>query len=182
VKAKISAVVITLNEAANIAGCLGSLKFCDETIVVDSESQDATREIAREYTDKIYQEKWQGYTAQKKLAVSKASNDWVISIDADEQVPSSLAQEILKKIEIADNIGYVAFSLPRKTIYSGQWIRFGGWYPNRLIRVFRKSKGDWKGGELHEYWEADGKVGMLEESLLHYSFDSFEDQVQRNNL
>ncbi|MCB0417061.1 MAG: glycosyltransferase family 2 protein [Bdellovibrionaceae bacterium] len=176
----ISAVVITRNEAGNIERCLESLTFCDEIIVVDSHSEDETRAIAGKYTNQVYTRDWKGYADQKNYAVGLCKNEWVLSVDADEQVTDELKNEILGKMESTPN-NCVAYTVPRKTIHSGRWIRHGGWYPNRLIRFFKKSSGHWVGSEIHERWQPTGITEELQGHLKHYSFTSFADQVSRNN-
>lgn len=176
---KLAAVIITYNEAHNISRCLESVHFCDEVVVVDSNSQDDTIAIAKRYTTHVYSRQWEGYAAQKNYAVSLTSADWILSIDADEVVSSALADEILSVI--GKNGVCDAFSIPRKTIHFGRWIRYGGWYPNRLVRLCRQGRGVWIGDQLHERWEITGEVGTLRNDLLHYSFRNLADQVQRNN-
>lgn len=176
---KLAAVIITHDEAANIARCLESVRFCDEIVVLDSESGDATREIALRFTPKVFTSPWVGYAAQKNHAVSLTEAEWVLSLDADEVVSPELAQEILKRV--SDVPREDAFDVPRKTIHFGRWIRHGGWYPNRLVRLFRKDKGSWVGEEVHERWVTSGAVGSLRNDLLHYSFRNLADQVERNN-
>lgn len=176
---KLSAVIITLNEGANIERCLKSVAFCDEIILVDAGSRDHTLEIATRYQAKVFERPWAGYTQQRNDAVKLASGDWILSIDADEEVSEGLRAEI--SAELARNPTEVAFTIPRKTIHFKRWIRRGGWYPNRLVRLFRKDKGLWEGGALHEYWKAEGQIGALKNDLLHHSFRGFSDQVARNN-
>lgn len=176
----LSAVVITKNEEKNIARCLASLEFCDEIILVDSFSTDKTLEIAKNYTSKIYQRKWQGYVDQKNYALGLAHHSWILSVDADEEVSSELRREILELLGGKPTAS--AYWVARRTIHSGQWIKYGGWYPNRLVRLFDKTKGKWNGGAVHEFWQTQGQTGNLENDLIHYSFDSISDQVERNNL
>ena len=175
---KVSAVIITLNEEANLSRCLKSLQFCDEIIVVDSHSRDRTCEIARMGGAKVHLAPWQGYVEQRNLAAKLAKNSWVLSIDADEVVSDELKQEIEKEL---DNPSHQAYSIPRKTIHFGRWIRHGGWYPNRLVRLFDKTRGSWVGNELHERWLTLGSQGELQHDLIHYSFVDLSDQVERNN-
>lgn len=175
----LAAVVITKNEEKNIVRCLESLRFCDEIIVVDAESNDQTVYLAKQLNAKVFSVPWKGYVEQRNYANSLTKADWILSIDADEEVTAELRQEIVEKTNLND--GVVAYSLPRKTMHSGRWIRWGGWYPNRLTRLFKKDDGAWVGGELHEYWKANGKQGELKEDLIHYSFTDIFDQVHRNN-
>lgn len=174
----LAGIVITRNEEKNIARCLDSLKFCDEVIVVDAESSDRTPEICKEKHARFYSRAWTGYSDQKNYALSLTNADWVLSIDADEEVTPTLEQEIKSTISTQT---HVAYSVPRKTMHSGKWIRWGGWYPNRLVRLFKKKHGKWEGSDVHEYWKADGSIGSLSNDLIHYSFDSIADQVERNN-
>lgn len=176
----LSAVVITKNEEKNIARCLESLSFCNEIVVVDSHSTDKTLEIAKKYTSKVFERSWSGYVDQKNYAVGLTSNDWVLSIDADEEISPELKLEVLELLKNSPQ--ETAYLIARKTIHSGQWIKHGGWYPNRLVRLFRKSCGSWQGGPVHEFWAAQGRVGELKNDLVHYSFDNISDQVERNNL
>lgn len=175
----LSSIVITRNEQQNIDRCLSSLKFCDEIIVVDSESTDNTTAIAQKYTQKVFTVPWKGYTEQRNHALQLATHDWVLSIDADEEIDENLKEEILKTINKSESTA--AFLIPRKTLHSGRWIKYGGWYPNYLTRLFKKSEGKWIGDEVHEKWQTNGRVEKLENPILHYSFTSFSDQVQRNN-
>ena len=175
----LSAVLITKNEERNVERCLSSLMFCDEIIVVDSFSTDKTIEIAKKYTEKVYQHSWEGYAAQKNFAISLSKNNWILSIDADEEVPAELQKELIELFQKEpDNSAYL---IGRRTIHSGKWIKHGGWYPNRLVRLFDKRQGTWQGGAVHEFWSTKGPVSQMHNDLLHYSFLNISDQVERNN-
>ena len=176
---KLSAVIITHNEERNIERCLKSVSFCDEIIVVDSESTDRTRELAHALATKVITHPWKGYTQQKNYAVSLASGQWILSVDADEEVSAKLREEIQQLLHAGT--AFAAFSIPRKTMQFGRWIRYGGWYPNRLIRFFKKDAGAWVGEDVHEFWKPQGQIGLLQGHLLHYSFENLSDQVDRNN-
>jgi len=176
----ISAVIITHNEEKNILRCLLSLKFCDEIVVVDANSTDRTREIVQGFTSHVYQRDWSSFADQRNFAKGKATSDWILSIDADEEVSDGLRKE-LQALRLARSPSFQSYSIPRKTFHFDRWIRYGGWYPNRLVRFFHKDSGNWKGDELHEYWESSGSVGKLNGDLLHYSFENLADQVDRNN-
>ncbi len=177
----ITAIVITHDEETNIARCLASLGFCEQVVVVDSESTDKTRTIAKQFTESVYEVPWKGFSAQKNHALHWAKHRWIISVDADEEVPPALADEIKKLFQFGPSPGVSAFSVPRRTIHFGRWIRHGGWYPNRLVRLFDKTQGQWEGEELHERWVSKGEVGLLKNDLVHYSFENLADQVSRNN-
>jgi glycosyltransferase involved in cell wall biosynthesis len=176
---RLAAIVITRNEEKNIERCLKSVAFCDEIIVVDSESQDKTRELAARFTTRVYERKWQGYSDQKNYALSLTECEWVLSIDADEEISDELKNDILSVVTREDPVS--AYSIRRKTIHLGRWIRYGGWYPNQLVRLFKPKEGQWEGPELHESWKTQGQVSSLKGHLLHYSFEDLADQVARNN-
>lgn len=176
----VAAVIITRDEAANIGRCLASLGFCDEVIVVDSGSSDDTIAIAKAHGAKVFQKEWLGYGPQKNFANSLTRCEWVLSLDADEEVTPELRQEIVRTIAASD--AKAAYSVPRRTIHSGRWIRHGGWYPNRVVRLFRKDLGRWTDSPVHERWECSGETGDLVCDLNHYSFRDIADQVSRNNV
>lgn len=148
--------------------------------MVDSHSVDSTRDIARKFTSKVYERTWKGYAEQKNEAVSLSDCDWILSLDADEEVTPELRAEIETVLKEPGEAS--AFTVPRKTIHMGRWIRHGGWYPNRLVRLFNRKQGSWGGGDLHEAWETTGEVRHLRNDLVHYSFRDLADQVERNNI
>ncbi len=176
---KLAAVIIVRNGARSLRACLESVRFCGEIVVVDSGSTDDTESIAREFATRYEVRAWAGFSDQKNFANGLADADWILSIDADEVVPVDLQNEMLFAVRNPDSC--IALSVSRKTLYAGQWIRHGGWYPNRVVRLFNKRFGAWKNQSVHEYWNADGKVGHLKTDLLHYSFEGIADQVERNN-
>jgi len=164
----ISICIICFNEEHNIRRCLDSSTWADEIVVVDSMSQDGTAAIAGKYTDKVYQQAWPGYMEQKNFALSKTHGDWVLSLDADEEVSSDLREEILTEIGKPDaNDGY---RIPRRSFYQGRWINHSGFYPDRQLRLFRSDCGRWTGGSVHERVEIQGSVGHLRHDLLHYPY------------
>lgn len=175
----IGAVIITKNEEDNLERCLRSLSFCDEIVVVDAESNDGTLAIAHRYSQKVHTLPWSGFVKQRQTALGFVESEWILSIDADEEVSPELRAEILATVSLAD--AKAAYSVPRKTIHFGRWIRHGGWYPNRLVRLFQKGKGEWRGNEVHEYWHTESECGELKADLIHYSFENLSDQVARNN-
>ncbi len=174
---KPSAIVLTLNEEGSLGRCLESLAFCDEVWVIDSGSTDRTLEIAQKYGAKIQNVEWKGFIQTRNEALQLANGEWVLSVDADEVVSTELRTEILKVVDF----NFAAYSMPRRTLYSGRWIRYGGWYPNRIVRLFKRSEGKWVGESVHERWETTGKLGALTSDLIHYSFEGIGDQVERNN-
>lgn len=165
---RLSVCIICHNESRNIRRCLESVLWADEVIVVDSFSTDDTVEIARHYTDWLYHRAWTGYADQKNHALFKARGDWVLSLDADEAVSPPLKEEILTEIgrpEAKDG-----YKIPRRSFYQGRWIRHSGYYPDRQLRLFRREKGRWVGGRVHERVEINGEVGDLTHDLLHYPY------------
>ena len=164
----ISSCIICLNEETNIKRCLESSKWADEIIVVDSMSRDRTVEIAKEYTDKVYQRAWSGYADQKNFAASKATGEWIFSIDADEEISQSLRYEVRKEIEKQD--AKDGYRIPRLSFYQGRWIKHSGFYPDRQLRLFRRNRGYWIGKRVHERVHVNGEVGFLKSSLLHYPY------------
>lgn len=168
---KISAVIITLNEERNIRRCLESLvPVVDEIVVVDSFSDDGTKEICSEYQVRFFSQAWEGFVGTKNRANNLASNDLILSIDADEALSEPLAKSILK-IKTTSVEGRV-FSMNRLMNYCGQWIRHGGWYPDTKIRIFDRRTVSWKGQKVHETLDLpkDIQIVHLEGDLLHYSF------------
>ena len=165
----ISICIICFNEEKNIRRCLESSTWADEIIVVDSISQDKTVEIAREYTDKVYQRAWSGYIDQKNFALSKAKSDWILSIDADEEISQALKDEIRREIEKEN--AKDGYRMPRLSFYQGRWIKHSGFYPDRQLRLFRREQGQWTGGRVHERVEIKGNIGDLKKDLLHYPYN-----------
>jgi glycosyltransferase involved in cell wall biosynthesis len=173
----ISATIITCNEEKNIAAALQSLAWADEIIVVDNGSRDATLDICRGYTDKIFHRDWTGYSDQKNHAVESASHDWIFSLDADERVSSELQREIAA---LAGS-GFQAkgYRIPRKSFFMGRWIRHGDWYPDYQLRLFDRRCGKWRGGQLHESVRIDGTPGMLKGDIHHYTYRSFTEYLEK---
>jgi glycosyltransferase involved in cell wall biosynthesis len=178
---KLTAVLITFNEEKNIGRCLASLQgVCDEIVVMDSFSTDLTEEICRKEDVSFLQHKWLGYAGSKNLANEKASNNWILSIDADEALSPQLRDSILGVKEKLSNKFY---SFNRITNYCGTWIRHSGWYPDTKIRIFNREKAHWE-GTLHEKLIFDQRipVEILKGDLLHYSYytpGDHERQIER---
>jgi len=166
---KLSVVVVSYNEEANLGKCLSSVSWADEIVVVDSFSQDRTVEIARRFTDRVFQHPWLGYGKQKNLALDRATFPWVLSLDADEVVSPELAQEI--RSVLGGEIQVSGFALPRMTWYLGRFLRHC-WYPDYKVRLFRKDRARWKEQDVHETVLLDGPCGRLRHPLFHYSFRS----------
>lgn len=174
---KISVVIITGNEENNIKDCLKSVKWADEIIVVDSESSDETVNIAKEFTDKIFINKWYGYSAQKTYALSLTKNDWVLSIDADERVSDELANEILEK-DLTKHNGYF---IKRDNFFLGKLIRGCGWGNDLQLRLFKKSEAKLSDRMVHEKFIVNGSISELKFSFSHYSYSNLKDAFIKIN-
>ena len=169
---KISATIITLNEELNIKAACESVAWADEIVVVDSGSTDATREVAEACGARVITNPWPGFGAQKQFAVDQSKHEWVFSLDADERVSDELKRlmdSLRGKTDLADG-----YQISRRTYYQGRWIRGGGWYPDRQLRLFKKSKGRWKQRHVHESVTMDPgtRVERLTGDLLHYTLQN----------
>ncbi len=175
---KVSALVITRNEEGNIRRCLKSLSWADEVILVDAESQDRTAQIAREYTQRVYSHKWDGFVAQRNWTLKQAQYQWVFFLDADEVISPQLREELetLKDKEMGD---YSGFEIPRRAFYLGGWVNHCGWYPNYQLRFFDRKRGEWVEGMIHERVEVRGRVGRLKGEILHYPYPNLSFHLQR---
>lgn len=165
---KLTVTVITKNESANIAAALESVAWADETIVVDSGSTDDTVAIARAHATRVEVRDWQGYSAQKDYAAGLASNDWILSLDADERVTPELAGEIRTLLERDPPAR--GYRVPRTTWYLGRWIHSTDWYPDYQLRLYDRRAGRWNGRRVHESIELQGTPGMLGHELQHYAY------------
>jgi len=175
---RISACVITLNEADRIEACLAALSFCDEVVVVDSGSTDATAQLAAAHGARVLQRAFDGYRAQKDFAVRAARNDWVLCIDADERVTPALRASI--EAARGNGFGAVGYRFARSTDYFGAFLRHGNAYPDRVLRLFDRRRGGFRGErEIHEHASVDGAVQTLAGDLEHHAYRSLSDQLGR---
>jgi glycosyltransferase involved in cell wall biosynthesis len=168
---KISATIITFNEASNIRGACESVAWADEVVVVDSRSTDATREIARECGARVIERDWPGFAAQKQFAADSAGHEWVFSLDADERVTPRLRASIEALRQTDDAALADGYRVARRSFYMGRWIRGGGWYPDYQLRLYRRARGRWEGAFVHESvkMSAGARVSTLEGDLQHFS-------------
>lgn len=177
----LSAVIITFNEESNIARCIASVRHVvDEIIVLDSYSTDRTADLAREMGAIVHQEKFRGYIGQKNFAMQLASNDYILSLDADEALGEKLAASILHARKTFE---FRAYRMNRCTSYCGKFMRNGLWYPDKKIRLFDRRVAKWGGLNPHDKIElANGfSFKHLEGDILHYAFDTVDDLIWRNN-
>ncbi len=198
-RATLSVIIITLNEADHIAACLESVAFADEIVVVDSGSEDATREIAASMGARVVvTEDWPGFGPQKNRALDLASCDWVLSIDADERVTPELRQEILGILQRAAGASgaasssgnalpagavslLTAYKIARLSNFGGRWIRHSGWWPDYVLRLFKRGTARFKDVAVHESVVTDHPVGTLKGHFLHYPYDSLEQFIAKIN-
>ena len=168
---KITATIITLNEAENIRAACESVAWADEILVVDSESTDATRNLAAQSGARVIVNPWPGFSAQKQFAVNAASHDWIFSLDADERVSPELFSSIATLRSIADSTLLDGYRVARRAFYMGRWIRGGGWYPDYQLRLFNRQRGHWGERLIHESvtMNEGARVGIIRGDLLHYS-------------
>jgi glycosyltransferase involved in cell wall biosynthesis len=169
--------VITHNEAAGIADALESVRWADEIVVVDSGSTDETVSIARQYTSRVQTCAWLGYGAQKNFAAEQASNDWILSIDADERVTPPLAAEIAALMRNGPAAN--AYRIPRVSHYLGRWIRSTDWYPDYHLRLYDRRSARWSTRRVHESVQADGRVDRLSGELLHYPYRDISEHLSK---
>ncbi|MGZ4978068.1 MAG: glycosyltransferase family 2 protein [Methylobacter sp.] len=174
----LSAVIITKNEAGHIACCLESISWVDEIIVLDSGSEDDTVAICRQYTDKVYQTDWPGFGIQKQRAVDKVCGDWILSIDADEVVSPELRLEIENALRQEHYNGY---EIPRLSSYCGKQMRHGGWWPDHVLRLFRRDFGRFTDAVVHERIIVQGQIGQLTTPLLHDAFVDLDEVLHKVN-
>jgi glycosyltransferase involved in cell wall biosynthesis len=180
---KISACLITLNEERNLRRCLGSVApLVDEIVVIDSGSSDATVEIARQFNARVIRQDWLGYVGQKNFALDQAVNEWVLSIDADEEISPELAAAIQRiKSDRATEKPEApqGYQFSRIVFYRGLWIRHGDWYPDRLVRLFRRCEARFSGGHVHEKLELRGEHPILPGHLHHFTYENASDRAAR---
>jgi len=174
---RLSVIVIAKNEAANIGACLDSVAFADECIVVvDGGSADGTAKIAAGKGARVIEHAFDGFGAQKNFALAQAGGDWVLSIDADERVTAALAAEIAQAMNEAKADGY---EMPRLSSFCGRQMRHSGWYPDHVLRLFRRAKARFSDDRVHERVICDGPVVRLRNDLLHAPVLRLEDALSR---
>jgi len=176
-KLPISTCIVTYNEERNIRRCLESVLWTQEIVILDSHSTDATVAICREYTDRVHQQTWRGYVEQKNDCLRLATHEWVLFLDADEQVSAGLRDEILAEFA-PPGPRWDGYYLPRHTYFFGRWIDHAGWYPDYKLRLFKKNKGHWNGGAVHERITLEGHAKYLRHDLLHFTYSDLSQQLK----
>jgi len=175
---KVSVTIITKNEEANIERCLKSLTWADEIVVADSGSKDSTVEICKKYNCNIIKTDWLGFGRTKKYAVDSAKYDWIISIDADEEITPELRDEIEKILQNPKLNGY---RIKRKSFYLGKMINHCGWSNDYPFRLFNKKFGNFNEKEIHESVELKGEVGRIKSPILHYTYPTIALHIEKTN-
>ncbi len=175
----LSVIIITKNEASRIRQCLESVKFADEIILIDSESTDTTVAIAKEYTEKVFQQPWLGFGVTKNIALSRATSDWILAVDADEIVSENLKTEIQDLL--ATTPKFNAYFIPRQSTYCNQALRFGDWKNDQCLRLFKKGDAKFKEVPVHEELIVNCVKGKLQNYLIHHSFPAIEDVIEKIN-
>jgi len=176
----LSVTIICKNEEKNIEDCLKSVSWADEIIVVDSRSSDKTIEIAKRYTDRVFNREWEGYASQRSFALKEAKNEWIFPLDADERCTKELKEEILSIIN-NPNTSENGFWIPRKNFFLNHWLKHSGWYPGYQMRLFRKDKTSVADRLVHEGYEVEAKTGKLKSDILHYTVNSISDYMNKVN-
>jgi len=175
---KISVIVITKDEEANIERCLSSVSWADEIVVVDSQSSDRTVEIARAYGARVIETtNWPGFGPQKNRALAQAGGEWVLSLDADERVTLELREEIMAIV--FGGAEFDAYAIPRLSSYCGQFMRHSGWWPDYVTRLFRRGKARFSDDLVHEKLIVGGRTGRLKNHLVHFAFEDFEEVLRK---
>ena len=174
---RLSVVLVTRNEEDRLRAALESVAWADEIVVVDAESDDKTVTIAREFTDHVVVRPWPGYAVQKNVAIDLATGDWILSLDADEVVSAELTAEI-RRVLAADGPAD-GYSVPRRNIFWGRWVRHGGLYPDWQLRLFRRGRGRFVERAVHESVTVDGRVERLSGHLEHRSYRDVGDFLAR---
>ncbi len=176
---KISAVVITKNEENNVKGCLETLKWADEIVIIDSGSTDRTREIAAGFTEKIFTTSSDVFSEKRTISFDKTSNDWILFLDADERITPELQNEILS---LKTKEGVYGYRLNRRNYCFGQWLKHSGVYPDKHIRLFNKIFASISPRIVHEGVEIKGNVGELSNDFIHFSYRDMTHMMDKINL
>lgn len=173
-----SVAIITKNEEERLPACLASVSFCDDVVVIDSDSVDNTVAVAREHGARVFIEPWQGFSYQKQFAVNQCQHRWVLILDADERLPAETAQLIQQQLA-KPKPGTTAYSLRRKNYLHGRWIKHCGWWPDHVLRLVDKEQGQFDGRLVHESWQTSGEVSELSAHLDHLSFRNYSELVAK---
>jgi glycosyltransferase involved in cell wall biosynthesis len=177
-KIRFSVIVITKNEEKNIIECLESTRFADEWIVMDSGSSDHTVELAQSWGASVWLDSdWQGFGIQKNRALARAQGEWILSIDADERVSPALQEEIKSILTLSSSCE--GYQIPRQSYYCGHAMRYGGWWPDYVLRLFKRQAGIFSNRKVHEHIELKGNLGTLQHPLIHFTHPCLETVIHK---
>ena len=175
----LSVAIITRNEEANLSRTLASVRWAHEIVVVDSGSSDATVSIARNFGAKVICEEWHGFGKQKNLAIEHCTGEWILSLDADEEVGEALAQELTQLLEEAPEVD--AYFVPRRNFFLGRWMKHGGYYPDPKLRLIRKGVARFEERSVHETLQYSGATHTLHGDLFHHAYPTLDDYIEHMN-
>jgi glycosyltransferase involved in cell wall biosynthesis len=176
----LSVVIITRNEELNLGATLESVAWAWERILLDSGSTDGTLDVAREHGAQVFQEDWKGYAEQKNSALAKASGEWILSLDADERVSPELGESIRRAVATPDS-DVAGYFMARRNFFLGKWIRHGGFYPDRKLRLFRRERGRFVARAVHETMQVDGPTAVLGGDLIHNAYPTLAGYIETMN-
>jgi glycosyltransferase involved in cell wall biosynthesis len=170
--ATITAAILAVDEGELVAGCLASVAWADERLVVlDAAATDRTRDVVLASRARVVERPWQGFPRQRNVALDLAVGDWVLFVDADERVPPSLAREVRRRVSDAGEVA--GFWIPRRNVIAGVWVRHAGWWPDRQLRLLRRGRARYdEGGAVHEVAALDGPTGTLDQPFLHLNYET----------
>jgi glycosyltransferase involved in cell wall biosynthesis len=177
---KISACIITYNEADMIAECLASVSWADEIVVVDSGSGDGTVESAEARGCRVIHQDFLGHVKQKDLAVREAQNRWVFCLDADERLAEG-GESVIRKVLAEDGEKVAGYFFPRRTFYLGGWVDHGGWWPEYRLRLFDRERGWWEGVDPHDHVRVDGSTRRIDALITHYNYRDIAHHLEKVN-
>jgi len=180
-KLPISVFIPTLNEEDRLGRCLASLDWAGEVVVVDSGSRDGTVEVAKSFGASAVHHAWEGFSRQKEFALTQCRNDWALWLDADEEVSPDLADAI-RRVFSGAPVAADGFAVARRTVYLGKPLRFGGWYPDWKVRLFRRDRVRFDGKSVHESAVVEGRIERLDGDLLHYSYRDLSHHLEKINV
>ena len=178
-KIPLSVAIITKDEEANLPGCLKSVAFARQIVVVDSGSADGTLEIARDFGCDVFTEPWKGFGPQKQMAIDRCREPWVLVLDADERIPPE-TEKAIRQVVSGGEGGAPGYSFPRKNFFQGRWIRHMGWWPDRITRLFRNGKGRMTEAAVHEAVDVAGQVALLDAPIEHYTESRLSEILKRS--
>jgi glycosyltransferase involved in cell wall biosynthesis len=176
----LTTITLTQNSSRTIEKCLESIKWCKNIVIIDSNSTDNTLQICKKYTDKIYQHSFENYGEQLNWALAQINNEWVLVVDSDEEVSEKLRDEIIRISDLRFRVSEDGYYIPRKTNFLGKWIYHSGWYPDYVLRLFKKEGTKYKKRKLGSSPVIEGKKGYLKNEFLHYPYANLKHYLEKS--